>query len=57
MNRETLEESGEPIIPARVFMYMIGQEVGDLYPAKHMACSNKGIQQRLLWLFPPEFET
>ena len=55
MNRETLEDSGEPIIPARVFMYMIGQEVGDLYPAKHMACSNRGIQQRLL-CFPPEFE-
>ena len=52
MNREKLEDSGEPIIPARVFMYMIGQEVGDLYPAKHMACSNRGIQQRLL-CFPP----
>ena len=30
-------------IPARLFMYVIGQEVGDLYVPKHMACSNKGI--------------
>ena len=41
-NRET-SESGNPIIPARLFMYVIGREVDTLSPPKHMACNNKGI--------------
>ena len=44
-NRETTE-AGQKIIPARLFMFAIGQEVGDLHPAKHLACDNKGIKRQ-----------
>ena len=39
-------ESGETIIPARLFMYVIGRDMGELdslQRPKHMACRNKGI--------------
>ena len=39
-------EAGDVIIPARLFMYVIGRDMGELdslQRPKHMACRNKGI--------------
>ena len=47
-NRETTE-SGQPFIPARLFMYVIGRDKGELAslsPPKHMACINRGIKDK-----------
>ena len=43
-------ESGQTIIPARLFMYVIGRDMGELdslQRPKHMACRNKGTIIRL----------
>ena len=44
INRETTD-SGQTLIPARLFTYVIGREIGTLGPSKHIACSNKGIRK------------
>ena len=48
-DEQNVEEtaSGQTIIPARLFMYVIGRDMGELdslQRPKHMACRNKGIQ-------------
>ena len=36
------QEYNQPLIPVRVFTYLIGREISDLQAAKWMACENKG---------------
>ena len=48
-DEQNVEEtaSGQTIIPARLFMYVIGRDMGELdslQRPKHMACRNKGIR-------------
>ena len=48
-DEQNVEEtaSGQTIIPARLFMYVIGRDMGELdslQRPKHMACRNKGMR-------------